>query len=93
MSASQLIVDVESLQEVAKSIKEYIAASQSDLENALRGLQAAEGCWSDEDMRQLQESLQQLTVDVELVGNKGIALAERCNKKVLALEELYSINI
>lgn len=93
MSASNLVIDVESLKAVADSIKQYIASSQSDLEIAMQGLQTAEGCWSDEDMRELQESLRLFYSEVENIGNQGVVLMDRCDKKVEALERLHSMNI
>lgn len=93
MSASHLVIDVESLQEVAKSLQNYVATSQADLQNAMQGLQAAEGCWSDEDMRQLQQSLSFFYSEVERIGQQGMTLMNRCDQKIEALGNLHSMNI
>ena len=93
MSANNLVIDVESLEAVANSIQKYITASKTDLETAMQGLQAAEGMWSDEDMRSLQESLRVFYNEVDDIGAQGIALMNRCDKKVEALKRLHSMNI
>jgi hypothetical protein len=93
VSASNLVIDVESLKAVADSIQKYIDASKTDLETAMQGLRTAEGFWSDEDMRQLQESLSLFYSEVEDIGTQGIALMDRCDKKVEALQRLHSMNI
>lgn len=93
MSASTLIVDIPSLKAVADSIASYTASSQTELETAMRGLQTAEGCWSDEDMRKLQESLQMLFSRVEQIGSQGMGIVERCNQKIAAVEKLHNLTI
>ena len=93
MSASQLIIDIETLQGVAASIKSYITGAQTNLETAIHGLQAAQTEWSDEDMEQLMDSLQAFHSEVEEIGSKGLAICERCDKKVEAVARLHGMQI
>lgn len=93
MSASHLIIDVETLKGVASSIKSYISGAQANLETAMHGLQAAQGEWSDEDMELLQDSLQAFYSEVEEIGSKGLEICERCDKKIEAVAQLHSMQI
>lgn len=93
MSVTHLIIDPESLRAVSESIKTYLNGSQTNLEDAMRALQTAEGSWNDEDMKELQEALASFYQEVEDIASKGLALTERCDKKLAALDRLHSMKI
>ena len=93
MSVANLVIDVETLQAVSNGIMKYVHESQESLETALNALQAAKGEWSDDDMEQLIDSLNAFYSEVEEIGNKGIAISERCSKKIEALARLHSMKI
>ena len=93
MSAENLIIDDEALLSVANSITDYVTSAKNNLEAAMRGLQAAESCWSDNDMRDLQESLQLFYSEVEQIGAKGTEIALRCQRKLDKKAQLHNMRI
>ena len=93
MSVSKLVIDVDTLQLMANSIRDYTAGAYENLDAAIRGIQQAQGEWHDDDMVQLQESLIQFYAGVNDLGKKGTDLISRCEQKIKALEQLHNIKI
>ena len=79
MSASEVIVNEQALEDVASSIRNFVTAYREVIESAVRSIKANSSDWSDDDFNLLVSAVSSFLQDVEGIENATNQLVERIN--------------
>lgn len=93
MSASEVIVNEQALEDVASSIRNFVTAYREVIESAVRSIKANSSDWSDDDFNLLVSAVSSFLQDVEGIENATNQLVERINNKISAIHILHSMKI
>ena len=93
MSESELIIDEQTLLEVADELNSYIFEYRDVLESAIRKLKLNSEDWNDEDFNSLLSAINSFTTDVDNIETCNNQLVNRIRKKIEEIHRLHSLKV